>query len=143
MKVRTSIAAVAAAALVGTGAFMLPAIAASARPATHTLQFISVTKASVNFSASTGAQQDTDVNAKGKVVGYRRVLERKGDGRNWGVQGRHRNDHGQGPQQGRHPHGCEDRLSHVTNPAVPPGSSTFEFTAAPASIVQGFLRPGY
>jgi hypothetical protein len=70
MKVRTSIAAVAAAALVGTGAFMLPAIAASAGPATHTLQFISVTKASVNFSASTGAQQDTDVNAKGKVVGY-------------------------------------------------------------------------
>ena len=70
MKVRTSIAAVAAAALVGTGAFMLPAVAASARPATHTLQFISVTKASVNFSASTGAQQDTDVNAKGKVVGY-------------------------------------------------------------------------
>ena len=48
---------------------MLPA-AASARAATHTLQFISVTKASVGFSASTGAQQDTDVNAKGKVVGY-------------------------------------------------------------------------
>ena len=70
MRVRTPIAAVAAAALVGTGAFMLPAVAASARSATHTLQFISVTKASVNFSASAGAQQDTDVNAKGKVVGY-------------------------------------------------------------------------
>jgi hypothetical protein len=72
MKVRTSIAATAAAALVGAGAFMLPALAASAGPAahTHTLQFISVTKASVNFSASAGAQQDTDVNGKGKVVGY-------------------------------------------------------------------------
>ena len=70
MKVRTSIAAIAtAAALVGAGAFMLPA-AASARSATHTLRFISVTKAATNFTASTGAQQDTDVNSAGKVIGY-------------------------------------------------------------------------
>ena len=48
---------------------MLPAVA-STRAATHTLQFISVAKASVNFSSSTGAQQDTDVNNAGKVVGY-------------------------------------------------------------------------
>jgi len=48
---------------------MLPAVA-SASAATHTLQFISVTKASATFTSSTGAQQDTDVNAKGKVVGY-------------------------------------------------------------------------
>jgi len=69
MKIRTSIAAAAAAALVGAGAFMLPA-AASARATTHTLTFVSVTKASVNFSSSTGAQQNTDVNGAGKVVGY-------------------------------------------------------------------------
>lgn len=69
MKVRTSIAATAAAALIGVGAYMLPA-AASTSTATHTLKFISVSKASVNFSKTTGAQQDTDVNSKGKVVGY-------------------------------------------------------------------------
>ena len=72
MKVHTSIVATAAgaAALVGAGAFILPAVAASTPTATHTLQFISVKKASVNFTASTGAQQDTDVNSAGKVVGY-------------------------------------------------------------------------
>jgi hypothetical protein len=69
MKVRTSIAAVAAAALVGTGALMLPAIA-SAGTASHTLKFVSVEKASVNLSSTMGAQQDTDVNSKGKVIGY-------------------------------------------------------------------------
>ena len=72
MKVHTSIVATAAgaAALVGAGAFILPAVAASTPTATHTLQFISAKKASVNFTASTGAQQDTDVNSAGKVVGY-------------------------------------------------------------------------
>ena len=70
MKIRTSIAATAAAALVGAGAFMLPAIAASAGPATHTLKFISVTKASVQLSKTMSAEQDTDVSSKGKVIGY-------------------------------------------------------------------------
>lgn len=69
MKIRTYFAATAAAALVGTGAFVLPA-AASTHATTHTLQLISVTKANVNFSNSTGAEQDTDVNSAGKVVGY-------------------------------------------------------------------------
>ena len=48
---------------------MLPA-AASTSTATHTLKFISVTKASVNFSKTTGGQQEHRVNSKGKVVGY-------------------------------------------------------------------------
>ena len=69
MKVRTSIAAVAAAALVGTGALMLPAIA-SAGTASHTLKFVSVEKASVNLSKTMIAQQDTDVSSSGKVIGY-------------------------------------------------------------------------
>jgi hypothetical protein len=69
MKIRTSIAAVAAATLVGTGAFMLPALA-SASTASHTLKFVSVEKATVSLSATMSAQQDTDVNSKGKVIGY-------------------------------------------------------------------------
>ncbi len=69
MKVRTSIAAAIAAVLVGTGAFMLPAVA-SAGTASHTLKFISVEKASVNLSKTMFAQQDTDVSSTGKVIGY-------------------------------------------------------------------------
>jgi hypothetical protein len=69
MKVRTSIAAVAAAALVGAGAFMLPAVA-SAGTASHTLKFTSVAKASVNLSKTMSAEQDTDVSSSGKVIGY-------------------------------------------------------------------------
>ena len=42
MKLRTSIAAVGAAALIGGGALAVPALASSAKPATHTLTFISV-----------------------------------------------------------------------------------------------------
>jgi hypothetical protein len=69
MKIRRAITATAAAALVGTGAFVLPAVA-SAGPAAHTLKFISVQKASVQLSKTMFAQQDTDVNGKGKVIGY-------------------------------------------------------------------------
>ena len=69
MKIRMSIAAASAAALLGTGALVLPAVA-SAQSATHTLKFISVTKKSVMFTKTTGAQQDTDVNAAGKTVGF-------------------------------------------------------------------------
>jgi hypothetical protein len=66
---RSIITAAGAAAIVGTGAFILPA-AASARPATHTLGFTAETKGSAGLSSSTEAEQDTDVNSKGKVVGY-------------------------------------------------------------------------
>jgi hypothetical protein len=69
MKIRTSIAAAAAAALAGTAALMLPA-QASPHVVTHTLKFISVEKASVNFTSTTGGVQDTDVNSKNKVVGF-------------------------------------------------------------------------
>lgn len=69
MKVRTCIAAIGATALVGTGAFMLPALA-SASSTTHTLKFISVQKNMVTFTKTTFGIQDTDVNAKGKTVGF-------------------------------------------------------------------------
>ena len=48
---------------------MLPA-AASASTTTHTLKFTAETKGSAAFSSSTEAEQDTDVNSAGKVVGY-------------------------------------------------------------------------
>ena len=69
MNIRTPIVAAGTAAIVGTGAFFLPA-AASARTITHTLQFTAETKGSASFSSSTEAEQDTDVSNAGKVVGY-------------------------------------------------------------------------
>ena len=69
MKIRTTMAAAAAAAIAGTGAFVLPA-AASASTTTHTLKFTAETKSSAAFSNSAEAEQDTDVNGAGKVVGY-------------------------------------------------------------------------
>jgi hypothetical protein len=70
MKVRTSIIAAGAAVVLGTTwALALPAVA-SAHSTTTTLKFISVEKASVFFGKTALAQQDTDVNAKGKTVGY-------------------------------------------------------------------------
>jgi hypothetical protein len=69
MKLRSSIAAAGAAALIGTGALAVPALA-SAHPATHTLKFISVQKQSLELSKTSGGQQDNDVNAKGKAVGF-------------------------------------------------------------------------
>ena len=69
MKLRTSLAAAGMAAALGTGAFVLPAVP-SASSATHTLKFTAVQKAGVNFSKTTGANQETDVNAAGKTVGF-------------------------------------------------------------------------
>ncbi len=70
MKVRRSIVAAGAAVVLGgTGAVVLPAVA-SASSAMHTLKFISVTKASVGFTKTSGGSQDTDVNAVGKTVGF-------------------------------------------------------------------------
>jgi hypothetical protein len=66
---RASIAAIATAAAVGgTGAFLLPA--ASARTAINTLTFTSVQQSTVNFSRTVGAAQDKDVDKAGKVLGY-------------------------------------------------------------------------
>jgi hypothetical protein len=70
MKLRTSLAAAGAAVVLGTtGALLVPA-AASAHSGTQTLKFISVTGKSVTFAKTGGGQQDTDVNAKGKIVGF-------------------------------------------------------------------------
>ena len=70
MKLRTSLAAAGAAVVLGTtGALVLPAVA-SAHSATHTLKFIAVQKATVSFTKTTGANQETDVNAAGKTVGF-------------------------------------------------------------------------
>jgi acyl-coenzyme A synthetase/AMP-(fatty) acid ligase len=65
MKLGISIAAAGAAA-----ALVLPAVAASAQGGTHTLQFVSVQGKSVMLSQASGGQQDTDVNAAGKTVGF-------------------------------------------------------------------------
>ena len=43
---------------------------ASAHSASTTLKFISVQKASVNFGKTAFGQQDTDVNAAGKTIGF-------------------------------------------------------------------------
>ncbi len=70
MKVRMSIIAAGAAVALGTtGALVLPAVA-SAHSASTTLKFIAVQKASHNFTKTTGANQETDVNAAGKTVGF-------------------------------------------------------------------------
>jgi len=71
MKVRTTLAAIGTAFVLGTtGALALPAVAASAHSGTQTLRFISVTKKSIMLTKTSGAQQDTDVNAAGKTVGF-------------------------------------------------------------------------
>jgi hypothetical protein len=80
MKARSYIAATAAAGLIGTGAFLLPAAASTQQPGStqqpacncslHTLKFISLTKNNVAFSKYSGGQQDTDVTSKGKVIGF-------------------------------------------------------------------------
>jgi hypothetical protein len=70
MKLRTSIVAAGAAAVLGvTGALVLPAVA-SAHSSTHTLKFTAVQKASVSFGKTAEGIQDTDVNKAGKTVGF-------------------------------------------------------------------------
>ena len=70
MKLRTSIIAAGAAVVLGTtGALVLPAVA-SAHSASTTLKFISVTQKSVSFGKTAFGQQDTDVNAAGKTIGF-------------------------------------------------------------------------
>jgi hypothetical protein len=73
VKSRTVITAVAATA-VAAGLALTP-LAASAHVAVpavkkHVYSFISLTKGEVSFTKTTAGQQDTDVNAKGKVIGY-------------------------------------------------------------------------
>jgi hypothetical protein len=70
MKIRTSIAAAGAAAvLAGTGAVLLPAVA-SAHSTTHTLKFTAVTLKSASFSQTAGGSAEKDVNSAGKIIGF-------------------------------------------------------------------------
>ena len=71
MKIRTSIAAAGAAAvLAGAGAVMLPAVA-SAHSTTHTLKFTAVTMTpQAKFSSTSFGQAEKDLNSAGKVIGY-------------------------------------------------------------------------
>jgi hypothetical protein len=90
MRARTYLAAAAAAGLVGSGAFLLPAAATTEQPACscgiQALRFISVTKNGVQFSQTTAAQQDTDVNARGQVIGFDQLwlTLNPRTGRGWG-----------------------------------------------------------
>ena len=70
MKLRTSLTAAGAAAVLGvTGALVLPAVA-SAHSASTTLKFTAVQKGTVKFSTAAQGIQDTDVNAANKTVGF-------------------------------------------------------------------------
>jgi hypothetical protein len=69
MKIRTTIAAIGAAAAVGTGTLLLPA-AASATSATHTLAFTSVMQKGIGFGKTAGGQSDNDVSSTGKLIGF-------------------------------------------------------------------------
>jgi len=70
MKIRTSVAAVGAAAvLAGTGAVLVPAVA-SAHSTAQTLKFTAVSLNSANFSQTVGGQAEKDVNSAGKTIGF-------------------------------------------------------------------------
>jgi hypothetical protein len=70
MKIRTIMAAVGVAVVLGTtAALALPAVA-SAHNAPHTLTFVSVLKKIHVHSKTTVAEQDTDVNGAGKTIGF-------------------------------------------------------------------------
>ena len=70
MKVRSSVIALGAAALLGgTGAIAVPALASS-QVASHTLKFTSVIEKSIKLGQSAGGQEDRDFNASGKVIGF-------------------------------------------------------------------------
>ena len=69
MKVRRSIMAAAAVAVLGTtGGLVIPAVA-SAHNASHTLKFIDVTNNMVTFTRMTFGLQETDTSA-GKTIGF-------------------------------------------------------------------------
>ena len=70
MKIRTSIAAAGAAAvLAGAGAVMLPAVA-SAHSTAHTMKFTAVQLSSTQFSQTMGGSAEKDVNGAGKTIGF-------------------------------------------------------------------------
>ena len=73
MKVRMSIVAVGAAAVLGgTGAFLFPGVA-SAHGVTHTLRFTGVTVKEAKFSKTALGVSDEDVNGAGKIIGFDQI----------------------------------------------------------------------
>jgi hypothetical protein len=73
MEIRKSFAAAGAAALLGAGALMLPAAAASANSATHTLKFTAERVDQVSFTKTTSGSEGNDVNSNGKTIGFNLV----------------------------------------------------------------------
>jgi hypothetical protein len=69
MKIRRSIAAAGTAAILGAGAFLLPA-AASVHSVTHTLRFTAVSQQPTDFSKTASGQAGTDFSEAGKVIGF-------------------------------------------------------------------------
>jgi len=70
MKTRITIAAAATAGLLGTSAFLLPALASPQSATTHTLKFTSVQVKSINFSKTSFGQSDVDLNKAHKKIGF-------------------------------------------------------------------------
>jgi hypothetical protein len=70
MKTPISIVAVATVGLLGTGAFLLPALASPQSATTHTLNFTSVQLKSINFSKKHFGQSDVDVDSANKKIGF-------------------------------------------------------------------------
>jgi len=70
MNIRTSIAAVGAAVVLGGAAALALPAAASAHPVTHTLKFTAVSVNRVLFSNTNFGDQETDVNNTGKTIGF-------------------------------------------------------------------------
>ena len=70
MKIRKSIAAAGAAAVLGGTTVLLIPAAASAHDATHTLTFTAVAENSVAFTTTTEGVQDTDFNSTGTTIGF-------------------------------------------------------------------------
>jgi hypothetical protein len=69
VKTRTLITASAVAGLLGSSAFLLPAMA-SPHSATHTLKFTSIELKSLSFAKTQFGQSDKDVNSAHKTVGF-------------------------------------------------------------------------
>jgi hypothetical protein len=69
VKTRTLITATAVAGLVGTSAFLVPAMASS-DSATHTVKFTSIELKGLSFTKTHFGQSDKDVNSAHKTVGF-------------------------------------------------------------------------
>jgi hypothetical protein len=69
MKVRTFIAGIGAAAVVGSGGLVLTT-AASAQSAPHILKFVTVEINAVDYSATGFAGEDEDLSTSGQLIGF-------------------------------------------------------------------------